>query len=219
MSSTNPEGLLEAGIGDEGCKLPAPSMVNTLPLPAQAGVFFAIYAGLYFSTMLLVSGVESLKVLAPGIMLPWMSTWPILGAVFVAAGIAHFTMKEAFMNMYPAPGAWGLWYLPGSKFFHVAWSGVAEFVFGSWMVLGALTQLLGVSVLPTFLPNGTPVAEAALALGVLVTAVTPANIYMFTHGAKLLGSPEIPIAGHAFRGFMQALLLCMFYEMALPVIS
>ena len=210
---------VEAGIGDEGCKLPAPSKVNTLPVPAQAAVVVAIFTGLYVSTMALISGVESLKELAPGIMLPWMSTWPILGAFFAAAGVAHFSIKDAFINMYPARGAWGFWYLPGSKAFHVAWTGVAELLFGSWMVLGALTKALGVTVLPTFLPRGDPVSESALALLVLTALVTPANIYMYTHGAKLLGSPDIPVSGHAFRGFMQALLLCLFYEMALPVIS
>ena len=56
---------VEAGIGDEGCKLPAPSKINTLPVPAQAGVFVAIYLAIYVSTMALVSGVESLKELAP----------------------------------------------------------------------------------------------------------------------------------------------------------
>lgn len=219
MSSSNNDEMIEPGIGDEGCKLPALSKVNTLPIPAQAGVFVSIVVGLYFSTMALISGVESLKLLAPGFMSPWMSTWPVLGAFYMIAGVAHFTLKETFINMYPAQGAWGFWYLPGSKFFHVAWTGVAEFVFGSWMVGGALTKLIGASVLPTFSPGGDAVAEAAVALLVLTALVTPANIYMYTHGAKAIGSPEIPVAGHAFRGFMQAVLLCFFYEMALPVIS
>lgn len=32
-------------------------------------------------------------------------------------GVAHFTEEQGFKNMYPHTGAWGLWYLPGSKRF------------------------------------------------------------------------------------------------------
>lgn len=44
------------GFGDEGCALPSPSKVNTLPLPAQAAVFFGIWLGLYGGTAALVTG-------------------------------------------------------------------------------------------------------------------------------------------------------------------
>ena len=44
----------------------------------------------------------------------WQKTWPILGAFYIAAGVAHFTAAEAFESIYPPEGTWGFWYLPGS---------------------------------------------------------------------------------------------------------
>ena len=44
------------GLGDEGCALPSPSKVNTLPLPAQAAVFFGYYLFLYGGTSAVVAG-------------------------------------------------------------------------------------------------------------------------------------------------------------------
>jgi hypothetical protein len=45
-----------AGLGDDGCALPSPSGVNTLPLPAQAAVFFGYYLALYGGTTAVVAG-------------------------------------------------------------------------------------------------------------------------------------------------------------------
>ena len=95
----------------------------------------------------------------------------------------------------------------------MAWTGVAEFVLGSWLVLGAGTKLLGVSVLPSLL-GADPIAEASLGLFLLTIVVTPANLYMFTHGAKLVGTPDLGTPEHTFRFFMQCVLLAMFYEMS-----
>ena len=47
----------------------------------------------------------------------------VLGGIFAAAGVAHFTSKDAFESMVPRPGAWGFWNLPGSAAFHVEWTG------------------------------------------------------------------------------------------------
>ena len=44
----------------------------------------------------------------------WQKTWPILGAFYLAAGVAHFTAAESFQAIYPPEGTWGFWYLPGS---------------------------------------------------------------------------------------------------------
>ena len=170
---------IEAGIGDEGCKLPSPSGVNTLPTPTQAAIFFSYFVGLAVITSSLVKGFDALSAVAPGAMESWISSWPLLGVVFIAAGISHFTLKDMFMNIMPATGSWGIWYLPGSKLFHVAWTGVAEFVLGSWLLGGAGTKLLNVSVLPSLL-GADPIAEASLGLFLLTLAVTPANIYMVT---------------------------------------
>ena len=48
----------------------------------------------------------------------------------------------------------------------------------------------------------------------LTAAVTPANIYMYTHGAKLpIEGPDVPIVGHAIRGVMQVVLFGLLYQM------
>ena len=60
----------------------------------------------------------------------WVKTWPLLGAVFVLAGLAHFSSADGFRAIYPPPGTWGIWYLPGGADFHVAWSGAAEILGG-----------------------------------------------------------------------------------------
>ena len=44
------------GFGDDGCALPSPSKVNTLPVPLQAAVFFGYYLALYGGTTTIVSG-------------------------------------------------------------------------------------------------------------------------------------------------------------------
>ena len=53
--------------------------------------------------------------------------------------------------MMPAQGAWGVWYLPGSKEFHVAWTGVVEFLAGLWLTIGAVsTAIFGISLPDAF---------------------------------------------------------------------
>ena len=62
-----------------------------------------------------------------------------------------------YINMMPAQGAWGVWYLPGSKEFHVAWTGVVEFLAGLWLTIGAVsTAIFGISLPDAFqLGTGT----------------------------------------------------------------
>ena len=56
-----------------------------------------------------------------------------------------------YVNMMPAQGAWGVWYLPGSKEFHVAWTGVVEFLAGLWLIIGAAsTAIFGISLPDAF---------------------------------------------------------------------
>ncbi|CAM9799043.1 unnamed protein product [Ectocarpus sp. 13 AM-2016] len=148
---------------------------------------------------------------APGGSLPagwysiWQFTWaPLLGLTFSAAGIAHFTLLQEFCNIYPGRGAWGFWYLPGTSSFHVKWTGIAELAGGVGLALGGL----GVGA-----ELGLERAAAA-GLFALVLAVTPANIYMFSHGAQLPEGLEVPVFGHAVRGFFQCVLLAFFWTLA-----
>ena len=73
----------------------------------------------------------------------WQRSWPILGAFYMAAGIAHFTAQQSFEAIYPPQGTWGFWALPGSATFHVAWTGVAELAGGFGLCVGA--TLLGLA--------------------------------------------------------------------------
>ena len=110
----------------------------------------------------------------------------------------------------------------GSKEFHVAWTGVAEIIFGLWLTIAGVGNVFGYNI-PTVssIPGATGVAESAFALLLLTIIVTPANMYMYTHGAG--GPPDvnvpIPVQFHYVRGFMQMVLFTFFYEMAIPIIS
>jgi uncharacterized membrane protein len=78
--------------------------------------------------------------------------------------------------MYPHQGAWGVWRLPGTPRFHVAWTGVAEVAGGFGLLSGA--YLAWLPAVPEWLESAS-----ALGLIALTVAVTPANTYMFTHNA------------------------------------
>jgi hypothetical protein len=43
-------------------------------------------------------GIDALKHSFPGPMDTWMMTWPILGPMFMAAGLSHFSMKDGANN-------------------------------------------------------------------------------------------------------------------------
>mmetsp|Transcript_29685 Transcript_29685/g.95397 ORF Transcript_29685/g.95397 Transcript_29685/m.95397 type:complete len:124 (+) Transcript_29685:372-743(+) len=118
----------------------------------------------------------------------------------------------------PHEGAWGgLWTLPGSKSFHVNWTGVAEVLGGAGLLLGALP----IDAVPDWL-------EPASAWGLLLLTivVTPANTYMWRHNARGPG-PElteeeeaeegagvVPWTGHLTRALLQVMLFSMLWGMA-----
>eukprot|EP00291_Cryptomonas_curvata_P000242 CAMPEP_0172191338 /NCGR_PEP_ID=MMETSP1050-20130122/23643_1 /TAXON_ID=233186 /ORGANISM="Cryptomonas curvata, Strain CCAP979/52" /LENGTH=214 /DNA_ID=CAMNT_0012866371 /DNA_START=72 /DNA_END=716 /DNA_ORIENTATION=+ len=181
----------------------APSGVNLLPEPVQAAIFFSCFIALGLGTAAVTEAAfPALQRSAPGFFKSWTKSFWIIGFLFALAGASHFLILKDFCNIYPPMGTWGLWYLPGSAEFHVEWTGVAELLGGLGVVIGTLTgrtQLVK--------------ASAASLLG-LTLAVTPANIYMFTHGAQIPIGVELPVAGHAFRGLMQVFLLSVLTTLA-----
>ena len=154
----------------------------------------------------------------------------LLGAIFLTAGRSHFTMPEAFTAIYPPQGTWGIWYLPGSAEFHVAWTGIAEMGGGSGLLTGAILDALTL-LAPTQQASDRNTTDergelepqqgarisnpqrlrplAARALFLLVLCVTPANFFMFSHGATMPGVVEgpLPMQWHLARFLAQVSVL------------
>lgn len=210
-----PAPVLIQGVGEQGCNLPSPSGVNTLPQPVQAGIFFGIFALLWAMSVPFSSFLDDITQKYEWVQ-TWRYTWPLLGAIYAAAGVTHFTLQEAYENIYPQRGSWGIWYLPGDAEFHVKWTGIAEILGGVGLLIGGLIDAFApvYSSSPNLFTSAGIGSDSAAALLLLTIAVTPANIYMFTHGARLpVDGPEVPIAGHAIRGMMQVVLFGLLYQM------
>mmetsp|Transcript_34624 Transcript_34624/g.81632 ORF Transcript_34624/g.81632 Transcript_34624/m.81632 type:complete len:296 (+) Transcript_34624:125-1012(+) len=207
-----------AGIGEEGCNLPSISGVNTKDNLTQALTVKAIFLSLGLGTFLFTTGLGQFAVYLdetfPSQYEFFRNTWPIsFGLIFSLAGITHFTLKEEYKNIVPTNGSWGVWYIPGSKAFHVAWTGVAELAGGFGLLTAGISSFAGNSNLTALTSAGLE-SDSAAALFLLVLAVTPANIFMFTHGAKLpMASEPIPLSFHAVRWVMQVVLLGFLYQM------
>ena len=206
------------GVGDEGCELPSPSGINTFPISLQFFSFLGISLVIYVATRFSIVSFDYLESMFPFYVHLWKKSFPILGILYTAAGVAHFKIADEFENIYPKVGAWGFWYLPGSKTFHVQWTGVAEIIGGLWLAIGGIADVFGLN-LPVALGSHV-LADGALFLLVLTVLVTPANIYMLTHGARLPKTgPEIPIKFHVIRLAVQCILFTQFYELAIPSIN
>lgn len=188
----------------------APSGIDALPIVEQAAVFTSIYAGLGATTLASLTSVAALSRFE--LFRQWQRSWFVLGLIFALVGVTHFTAEEGYVSIFPPIGTWGLWFLPGSPKFHVRWTGAAE-------VLGGLGLLVG-GVAAELAPE-SKVAKlrgvSAAALAGLVLAVTPANIYMYTHGAEMvgLGPPgPLPVTFHYVRFVLQVALLTILGDLA-----
>mmetsp|Transcript_22650 Transcript_22650/g.49171 ORF Transcript_22650/g.49171 Transcript_22650/m.49171 type:complete len:268 (-) Transcript_22650:160-963(-) len=192
----------------------SPSGIDELPTFLQAGAFFGTYAALgiitYPATKVLESvsksvGLEKWRDSVIDTSLPL-----ILGMLYVSAGIGHFVNAQAFCDIYPPRGTWGVWYLPGSAQFHVAWTGAVEALGGAGLIFGGMKSLLGSEAddEDDNLAVNLIKPACALVLFVLTVVVTPANIYMWTHGATMgpdMG--ELTVSFHYARFAVQVALL------------
>ena len=185
----------------------APSGVDELPYALQQGVVLTAFGGLAVGATASAFAYEFARRELPSVWWDRWETWSAatLGVTFVLAGRSHFTMPEAFKAIYPPLGTWGFWALPGSSDFHVAWTGVAELLGGSALLLGCLLRVFG----PQDDTSPPLLRFAARAVLLLVLAVSPANVYMFTHGAIMPGvvDGELPMGWHAGRFIAQSIVL------------
>lgn len=193
------------------------AFVSTLEPKAQGAVVLAIWSAIAIGTYECVSEIgPALERAAPGAMAWSKSTWPVIGATYVAAGWAHFQFRDGFESMMPHRGCWGFWNVPGSKRFHVEWTGAAEILGGAGLMLGSLPFGLTPNWLSEWL---TPVS--AISLFALTCVVTPANTYMFTHNAPGPLPPNaddsmrtLPLQGHLARALLQVFLLSLLHGCA-----
>ena len=142
-----------------------------------------------------------------------------MGLVYLLAGIGHFATQQDFCDIYPPKGTWGIWYLPGTATFHVIWTGIVELLGGAGLLFGGLSSILsnkaeggGEEDDDWYIKLIQPLS--AIALFVLTTLVTPANIYMYTHGATMGDMGDLSMSFHYIRFGIQVLFLSLLFVLA-----
>lgn len=198
----------------------SPSGIDEWPIISQAAVFFGVYAGLAIASFPTIKLLETFSQSVVGLE-KWRiymidSTLPILmGFVYLLGGIGHFAAADAFQDIYPRFGSWGIWYLPGSAVFHVAWTGAVESLCGAGLVFSGIRDSIGSedveeeNILINFVK---PICASILF--VLTILVTPANIYMFTHGAVMGDMAPLDMSFHGTRFAVQVTFLSLLFTLA-----
>ena len=194
--------------------------MSLVPEPLRTAAFFATFLALFFLTLLcLLVYAAAWRLFPRASWAAWIFVCPLLGVAYITIGLKHFVVIDAsfataLTAIVPPNGTWGFWYIPGDATFHVMWTGVAEVLGGAGLVLSAALRALG------WLRSGWLRRLSSRSLLALTLAVTPANVYMLTHGALLPGVTDefsgekpIPLSIHAARLSAQALLLSALHSL------
>ena len=138
---------------------------------------------------------------------------------------AKKSRSNALPCFEPPKGSWGgLWQLPApyrdelgvsyARYLNYL-SGVVEIVVGILMV-AVTAGLVGHDESSVGARSHYGAALPPALLYLLTLAVTPANIYMYTHNPVVPRVPPLPYPwGHAARGLLQCALLAVFYKLTL----
>ena len=97
VEEVEPEPIAIAGVGEEGCALPSLSGVNTLSEPIQAAIVLGIFVTLGVSSVAFSSYLDTITLNYEWVQ-SWRYSWPLLGLIYAAAGVTHFTLQEQYEN-------------------------------------------------------------------------------------------------------------------------
>merc|ERR1712238_550337 len=108
-----------------------------------------------------------------------------------------------YENIFPSRNAWGIWGIPGNAEFHVKWTGLVEVIAGLGLLVGGAFDALAPVwyTSPNLFTAAGLDSDSAAALLLLSICVTPANIYMYTHGADRMFQLLVTLSGASFKLF------------------
>jgi len=198
------------------------TLISAKDATTQQIAFVAICSGIVGGSFLFIELYNYLEMVLPTqIFTPFYTILPyVLSTAFIAAGISHFALESTFTSFVPPKGSWGgLWNVPSPfaeklgltyEQYHSFWTGIAEVVVGSSLII-TTSGILGVSESNSW--TNTPTIPS-LFMYLLTLAVTPANVYMYTHNPVVPRIPVLPYPyGHVGRGLLQCALLGVFYKL------
>lgn len=170
------------------------SLVASYELPVQAATVLAIYAALACCSAVLAA-VLTRGAIAWSIMFPSgplllgirISLALPLSAIFIGIGVLHLWLPGDYAGIVPPFGTWGIWPVPGPAVFHVSWTGVAHILCGIALFLSEIIDAIEWICDSYTFPWRPPPSEKLCACLLIQTlAVSPSNVYMFTHGENTL---------------------------------